>query len=142
MTTGLTCEKCGRETQGNRKLCSTCRSRKFREENPTYHRDYKREITPEAKVLAVQRNRARSVGNLAAIDAARTVPCVDCGETFPPECMDFDHIPERGPKLFNISCAGSRRPENVLAEIAKCDVVCSNCHRTRTRSRAKGPGMY
>jgi hypothetical protein len=35
----------------------------------------------------------------------------------------------------------TRSLEAVLAEIAKCDPVCANCHRTRTRSRAKGTGM-
>jgi hypothetical protein len=55
--------------------------------------------------------------------------------------MDFDHIAERGPKLFSLSAMGSRKPETVAAEIAKCDVICANCHRIRSKGRAKGPGM-
>lgn len=50
--------------------------------------------------------------------------------------MEFDHVPERGPKLFNVG--GSRSGVShikMLAELAKCDVVCPNCHRRRTNER-------
>ena len=54
---------------------------------------------------------------------------MDCGET-DPLVLEFDH---RGDKLFSIGSELSRRNwQSVLAEIDKCDVVCSNCHRRRT----------
>jgi hypothetical protein len=84
---------------------------------------------------------ARQRRNQDAVNAAKSGPCVDCGRKFPLECMDLDHVLERGPKLFNLSKLGARKLENVLAEIAKCDLVCSNCHRLRTFERAKGKGM-
>ncbi len=57
-------------------------------------------------------------------------PCADCGET-DPIVLEFDH---RGEKLFNIGEALSYRNwASILAEIAKCDVVCANCHRRRTK---------
>ena len=57
---------------------------------------------------------------------------MDCGNTFPPVCMDFDHRPNTD-KKFNIGERYANAPISVLrAEIAKCDVVCSNCHRIRT----------
>jgi hypothetical protein len=57
-------------------------------------------------------------------------PCVDCGEPDPLK-LSFDHV--RGTKRFNISCAGrSRSMKSVLAEIAKCDVRCHNCHAVKT----------
>jgi hypothetical protein len=52
--------------------------------------------------------------------------------------MDFDH---RDPalKLFNISEYGVKCALAVLiAEIAKCDVVCANCHRQRTHEAHTG----
>ena len=59
-------------------------------------------------------------------------PCVECGEN-DPIVLDFDH---RNPaeKLFNISSAinKTRDLSIVCAEIAKCDIRCSNCHRRRT----------
>jgi hypothetical protein len=62
-------------------------------------------------------------------------PCSDCGGIFPPECMDFDHV--RGEKLFAIGEGSTVSRERVEIEIAKCDLICSNCHRIRTRQRGK-----
>jgi len=49
--------------------------------------------------------------------------------------MDFDHRP--GSKKVNaIACmAGRVSWDQTLAEIEKCDLVCSNCHRIRTKQR-------
>jgi hypothetical protein len=60
-------------------------------------------------------------------------PCVDCGET-DPIVLEFDHLRD---KVANISkMASSKRPWSViLEEIAKCEVVCANCHRRRTVAR-------
>lgn len=57
-------------------------------------------------------------------------PCADCGNFFPYYVMDFDHLKN---KEHNVSQITSL---DVLAqEIAKCEIVCSNCHRTRTHDR-------
>jgi hypothetical protein len=66
----------------------------------------------------------------ALLDSIKNVPCMDCGGEFPPYVMDFDH---RSDKKFNIASRYKQAPLAVLLdEIAKCDVVCSNCHRVRT----------
>ena len=63
-----------------------------------------------------------------------THPCVDCGET-DPLVLEFDHLHS---KLFNISQAlRDRNWQSILDEIAKCEVVCANCHRRRT-ARQRG----
>ncbi len=60
-------------------------------------------------------------------------PCMDCG--FIPKVpyqMHFDH---RAPteKKFTIARMVTRTPwEVLLAEVAKCDLVCANCHALRT----------
>ena len=69
------------------------------------------------------------------VDALKVGPCLDCGQSFPPECMDFDHV--RGEKLFGIGQMGQRQQHFILAEIAKCDLVCANCHRIRTRKNGQ-----
>ncbi len=69
---------------------------------------------------------------VAFIRKLREVPCADCGESYPPYMMDFDH---RDPKTksFEITrVAGRVTLPKLLEEIAKCDIVCSNCHRERT----------
>jgi len=50
--------------------------------------------------------------------------------------MDFDHRPDTV-KKFNISGSEMRNLEDVVNEMSKCDVICSNCHRVRTFKRIK-----
>lgn len=68
------------------------------------------------------------------LDNLKSAPCTDCNRSFPPICMDWDHV--RG-KRSDVSYLVSRlRPKDViLREIAKCELVCSNCHRIRTHKR-------
>ena len=61
--------------------------------------------------------------------------CVDCGYAGHPSALEFDHI--RGEKLFNVSQGLARHPDKIMAEIAKCEVVCANCHRIRTTERQR-----
>ncbi|HET9197259.1 MAG TPA: hypothetical protein VFN92_03270 [Solirubrobacterales bacterium] len=59
-------------------------------------------------------------------------PCVDCGES-DPIVLEFDHLRD---KKFGIATGiRNRNWSDVLEEIAKCDVVCANCHRRRTVKR-------
>ena len=69
------------------------------------------------------------------INAAKAVPCQDCHKMYPPYVLDFDHV--RGKKRFNVSRGGCRSGQVLLAEIAKCDIVCANCHRERTHGAHK-----
>lgn len=72
----------------------------------------------------------------AFINEAKNKPCADCGNTYPHYVMDFDHLSD---KNFNISNGGLMVSRDQLEqEIAKCDVVCSNCHRQRTYQRIHG----
>lgn len=66
------------------------------------------------------------------VQAAKSVPCVDCQRTYPFYVMDFDHV--RGEKVAEVSklAAQASSKKVLLEEIAKCEVVCANCHRERT----------
>jgi hypothetical protein len=77
------------------------------------------------------------------IDSLKDVPCKDCGIKYPPYVMDFDHLPEFT-KVANIPKLVNKRANHrsLLAEISKCEVVCSNCHRIRTMTRGTGTGRY
>ena len=72
------------------------------------------------------------------IERVKDVPCADCGHKFPTYVMDFDHV--RGEKSFNISRGRGHSIKKLKEEIAKCDIVCANCHRIRLFSSRSGDG--
>jgi hypothetical protein len=57
-------------------------------------------------------------------------PCVDCGEA-DPIVLEFDHQRD---KLFTLGDVRSQgvSVKTVMAEVAKCEVRCANCHRKKT----------
>ena len=82
--------------------------------------------------FAVNKRKVRSI-ILAEIKTEN--PCQDCNQFYPSVAMHFDHV--RGKKKFNIGYAISTDISwnRILDEIAKCDVICANCHSIRTWSR-------
>lgn len=56
-------------------------------------------------------------------------PCRRCGIVYPPVAMDYHHRDpaEKGANFKRLISRGSER--QLRAEIEKCDVLCSNCHR-------------
>jgi hypothetical protein len=84
------------------------------------------EMVRRAEAVRVAQYRRR-------IDELRSQPCTDCGQSFDPVCMDFDQLRD---KDFNISqMVRSYSWDKIKAELAKCELVCSNCHRLRTKNR-------
>lgn len=59
--------------------------------------------------------------------------CSDCGKTYPYFVMDFDHLDGKEYLISKLVLANNRR--RLDQEIAKCEVVCANCHRVRTFNR-------
>jgi hypothetical protein len=102
--------------------------------------EYQREWYQKNKVKHVARvNERRGKYRKEVQDfirEAKSDPCMDCQVSFPPYVMDFDHRPGEE-KLMNVGTAGSLRwsLRQLQEEIAKCDLVCSNCHRERTHQR-------
>ena len=68
-------------------------------------------------------------------DLKNETPCVDCGENYPYWVMDFDHLEGKEFGLARYQYT-SENMDRVKAEVAKCEVVCSNCHRGRTHLRS------
>ena len=57
-------------------------------------------------------------------------PCVDCGNT-DVRVLEFDHQKDKVDNISNMiaQCVSFSKLDK---EIAKCEVVCANCHRIRT----------
>lgn len=67
------------------------------------------------------------------VDPLKEEPCKDCHNRYNPVCMEFDHrdpTVKRG-TISNFVSKGYP-VEVILAELEKCDLVCSNCHAIRT----------
>ena len=81
---------------------------------------------------ATMRRRVRSW----LLDYLKVHHCVDCGESNP-VVLEFDNH-HTSDKHFNIGEANSRGMslKRVIAEVAKCEVRCANCHRRKTYREA------
>jgi hypothetical protein len=128
------------------KRCPTCRRHKPLEEfnsqqkkcrscKAAYDRRwYKKNKTRRDRQITLRRAADKERNALFVLNYLLDHPCAVCGET-DTVVLEFDHI--RGKKLYSISLIASNGYSmRVLeAEIAKCQVLCANCHRRRT---AKG----
>lgn len=106
-------------------------SNAWKARNPDKCRDYVL-AHPE---LCLAKDRKYKQSKQEQLNALKSGPCADCGGSFPPECMDFDHV--RGEKIAGVSQLLTRSRHKAVAEIAKCELVCSNCHRIRTKARRR-----
>jgi hypothetical protein len=81
------------------------------------------------------RNKKKKLEMREWLDEIKSKPCMDCGISYPPYVMDFDH---RDPELkvseiTRVVRKGSWK--QLQDEVDKCDLVCSNCHRLRTHKQ-------
>ena len=115
---------------------------KCKERMAVYYSSYCKPCASKYQSAQIKKNgykwsykRREEIKNL--IQSAKNKPCADCKKTFPPYVMDFDHI--RGKKKMAVSLfvRTSFSLDIVQAEIDKCEVVCSNCHRERTAKRSR-----
>lgn len=105
-----------KKRRGHQSQCKACRKLWFAEhysQNKDYYRD--RNKATQAKLRQWFR------------DFKTTLACKNCGEN-DPACLDFHH---RDPteKEITVASAVQYSKAKVLREIAKCDVLCANCHR-------------
>ena len=67
--------------------------------------------------------------------------CTDCRRTYPAYVFDFDcTIPDRDHINIGYLLDRTASWERLAKELAKCEMVCSNCHRTRTHERLYNQG--
>jgi hypothetical protein len=110
-------------------MCRGCRSAYKREHYLANKQRYVDQARARKQILRMQRT-------TYLLRYFTEHPCTDCGES-DPVVLEFDHL-EPDAKCFNIGQSLPYRSwQTILEEIAKCDVVCANCHRRRT-ARRKG----
>ena len=90
---------------------------------------------PTMSRMKKQMMQQRRRKNLTLMRSLKTGPCVDCHKRFHFAAMDFDHV--RKAKTRQVSAMLTCSLERVLEEIAKCELVCSNCHRIRSWKRRR-----
>lgn len=103
------------------------------------HRKYMRahyQRNRESYISRATARKGRQKKHLRAyvLQHLRSHPCADCGES-DIVVLQFDHV--RGVKVKEISrmVQAEVALEKLKEEIAKCEVVCANCHTRRTASR-------
>lgn len=142
---------CSRICRGRGKRARMKLSKDWSNRMREQSRVYRSRLTPERKdnkrkVVKAWLERRKSEGNpyrsptsrrnRTRRDELKSAPCMDCGQTFPPCCMDFDHV--RGEKTRGVGNMITYNTKKFFEEISKCDLVCANCHRIRTQNRRNG----
>ena len=83
------------------------------------------------------KNRIRAKNRANLLEYLRTHPCVDCGEP-DPIVLQFDHTGDDKSAGIARMVTEARAWGKILLEIAKCEVVCADCHARRTAKRHGG----
>lgn len=122
-----TCEKHNEEkvTIGGRLKCRTC-NKEYQHKWYLKNKKLQAIRTKSSNEKAANRNRAYIVTYFESHS------CVDCGES-DIVVLDFDHLKDKREDVCRI--INSYSLKSLVEEIAKCEVVCANCHRRRTASR-------
>jgi hypothetical protein len=98
-------------------------------------KEYKRKYYLGHKATFLARNKPAQQRKQEFINRRKTKPCLDCGVQYASWVMQFDH---RDPKQKKFSIAENKNRfsyQVIEQEIAKCDVVCANCHAERTHKQ-------
>lgn len=129
------CNKCGKEKdvkefgknsykadglQSNCKLCRTEMSSNW----------YKNNIRKQVENVAKTK---KDIAEMLHAYKVENPYCQGpCGNKYPPEVLQFDHI-DPSTKKFNLGDAARNQGRlKVIEEMEKCVLLCANCHALRT----------
>ena len=113
--------------QGRQRWCKPCR----KEYDRAYHARY-----AEKRRLQAKERRIRLVRLNQHLKAFGS--CADCGGRFHPASMEWDHVPGHTKHDDVSSLARAGKTRQFHAELAKCELVCANCHAVRSYERRNG----
>lgn len=92
------------------------------------HRVVARQHYLDNKSLYIERTKQRVKDLREWLVAYKSIlKCTRCDESHP-ACIEFHHIKDKDLEICDAITHGWSK-ERILAEIAKCEVICSNCHR-------------
>jgi hypothetical protein len=104
------------------KSCAAENTRRWRENNPTYSKEYMREYKSKNYESMVARMKLKKL-EIQAWKQARG--CAVCGES-EPWVLEMHHL---DPNEKERSPAASATLKTFLKEASKCVLLCANCHR-------------
>ncbi len=107
--------------QAHCRLCQNSYTQNHYANNKQYYKD---------------KSKLRDQENIEYVSKLKSKPCSDCKKKYHPCQMDFDHLYDKTRDISNAVRDGWAKCR-LDAEISKCDLVCSNCHRLRTWKRKR-----
>jgi len=128
------CITCDEPLTGRqRKFCSPkCRQTAFYESNPERRKLYDKDHRAIAKDKRNDYDKQRQARGRKYLQQIKTEKgCAKCGYNEHPAALDFNHL-DPSKKSFNIASCASLSLNLLDAEIAKCEILCANCHRIHT----------
>lgn len=128
--------------KGKQSICVDCQSKRYKmyrlkntKKLGANFQKWKQKNPKRMKELISIRDKKRDKEFREILLSHKNSPCMDCKIQYPSYAMDFDHR-DPSEKLFNVSQINKASSSiKLLEEIAKCDLVCANCHRIRTHNR-------
>ena len=100
--------------------------------NAQYNKNYI--IQNKERTMLSHRNskeRKRAEAKKFITDYKKDKPCTDCGKVYPHWIMQFDHLRDKV-KGVSIMANNGQSIDTIKDEIAKCELVCANCHSNRS----------
>lgn len=103
--------------------CKSCKK--------THQRNWYNKACGEQKKRVAKRNREVKTSLIKTLfEYLKEHPCVKCGEA-DTVVLEFDHLRDKTCEVSKL-IARAYSWERILEEIAKCQVLCANCHRRKT----------
>lgn len=106
-------------------LCGNCHRRRTRQRQRAQH------VAPAPAEMSTPQRR-RAAARAAVMTRLLRYSCHSCGES-DLDVMEFHHILAKHRKVSRL-VSGGWSAEAVEAEMARCEVLCVNCHRRVTAS--------
>jgi hypothetical protein len=116
-----------RTRQTKCKVCTAENSSRWYAENKDHHKEN----------VKVNRQKSKQRAREYVYQYLLTHPCESCGKT-DPEVLEFHHVHGKDREIARM-VASAFSVEAIAAEIARCKVLCANCHRKLT---AKEKGWF